>query len=176
MGSDCSPIKCAVFDIDNTVFDSRRRFHVAISQFNVSSPNELPPKARKEFWEKFLDPQLFSLDVPISRTVEMMLAAKRRGLRVVLITGRYERLRRETELQLMQAGIPYDDLIMRPDGNFQRDAELKPSLLRSLDCEVVEYHDDDLDALIAVRELAPRALLFLHEPDGSFEIISPAER
>lgn len=166
------PEKCAVFDIDNTIFDSRRRFHVAISQFNVSSPRELPLETRRMFWERFLDPQLFSLDVPISRTIEMMLAAKRRGLRLVLITGRYERLRRETELQLLQAGVPYDDLIMRPDGNFQKDAELKPSLLRSLDCEIVEYHDDDLDTLIEVRKISPKALLFLHRPDGSFEIIS----
>jgi len=72
---------------------------------------------------------------------------------------------------LMQAGIPYDELIMRPDGNFQRDKELKPSLLKGLNCEVVEYHDDDLETLLEVRKIAPNSLLFLHRPDGSFEII-----
>ncbi len=164
-------MKCAVFDIDNTLFDARRRFHFAISGFNVNSPKELPFELQRQFWRRFLDPELFSLDIPISRSIEMILDAKRRGLRVVLITGRYESLRRDTELQLMQAGIPYDELIMRPDGNFQRDKELKPSLLKGLNCEIVEYHDDDLETLLEVRKISPNSLLFLHRPDGSFEII-----
>ncbi|RSN69487.1 hypothetical protein D9Q81_02460 [Candidatus Korarchaeum cryptofilum] len=164
-------MKCAVFDIDNTLFDVRRRFHLAISGFNVSSPRELPFELQRQFWMRFLDPELFSLDTPINRSIEMILDAKSRGLRVVLITGRYESLRRDTELQLMQAGIPYDELIMRPDGNFQRDRELKPSLLKGLSCEIVEYHDDDLETLLEVRKIAPNSLLFLHRPDGSFEII-----
>ncbi len=164
-------MRCAVFDIDNTLFDARNRFRVAISSFNVSSPKELPPSEQREFWRRFLDPVLLSLDVPISRSLEMVLDAKRRGLRVVLITGRYESLRRDTELQLTQAGVPYDELLMRPDGNFQRDRELKLSMLRRLDCEVVEYHDDDLETLLEVREVFPNTLIFLHRPDGSFEIL-----
>ena len=164
-------MKCAVFDIDNTLFDVRRRFHFAISSFNVNSPRELPFDLQRQFWMRFLNPELFSLDIPIRRSIEMIMDAKKRGLRVVLITGRYESLRRDTELQLMQAGIPYDELIMRPDGNFQRDKELKPSLLKGLNCEVVEYHDDDLETLLEVRKIAPNSLLFLHRPDGSFEII-----
>lgn len=163
---------CAVFDIDNTLFDVRARFKVAISGFGVSSPRELTPSEQREFWRRFLDPTLLHLDIPIGRSLEMVLEAKRRGLRVVLITGRYESLRRDTELQLIQAGVPYDELLMRPDGNFERDRELKPSILRRLNCEVVEYHDDDLETLLEVRRMFPRALLFLHRPDGSFEIIS----
>ncbi|MEM0267746.1 MAG: HAD family acid phosphatase [Candidatus Korarchaeum sp.] len=164
-------MRCAVFDIDNTLFDARARYRVAVSFFNVSSHKELPFNEQREFWRKFLDPELFCLDTPIGRSLEMVLDAKRRGLRVVLITGRYESLRRDTELQLLQAGVPYDQLLMRPDGNFQRDRELKITILRKLNCEVVEYHDDDLETLLEVRKVFPKALLLLHRPDGSFEII-----
>lgn len=167
---------CVVFDIDNTLFDARARYRVAISVFNASSHRELPPMEQMGFWKRFLDPGLFYLDTPIIRSLEMVLDAKRRGLRVVLVTGRYESLRRDTELQLMQAGVVYDELLMRPDGNFQRDGELKPSILAKLDCDVVEYHDDDLEALLEVRKIFPNALLFLHRPDGSFEIISRERR
>ncbi|MCS7103020.1 MAG: hypothetical protein NZ992_03960 [Candidatus Korarchaeum sp.] len=165
-------MRCAVFDIDNTLFDARVRYRVAISSFNTFSHKELPFNQQREFWRRFLDPRLFCLDTPITRSLEMVLDAKRRGLRVVLITGRYESLRRDTELQLMQASIPYDELLMRPDGNFQKDRELKPSILRKLNCEIVEYHDDDLETILEVKMIFPKALLFLHKPDGSFEVIS----
>ncbi len=164
-------MRCAVFDIDNTLFDARNRFEVAISRFGVRSPRELPFELQKEFWRDFMDPNLLKLDRPLYRAIEMVHDAKKRGLRVVLITGRYEWLRRDTVLQLMAAGIPFDELVMRPNDNYQVDRELKPSLVRKLGCEVVEYHDDDLETLLEVRKIFPEALLFLHRPDGTFEIL-----
>ncbi len=164
-------MRCAVFDIDNTLFDARNRFEVAISRFGVRSPRELPFELQKEFWRDFMDPNLLKLDRPLYRAIEMVHDAKKRGLRVVLITGRYEWLRRDTILQLMAAGIPFDELVMRPNDNYQVDRELKPSLVRKLGCEVVEYHDDDLETLLEVRKIFPEALLFLHRPDGTFEML-----
>ncbi|MDK2372239.1 MAG: HAD family acid phosphatase [Candidatus Korarchaeota archaeon] len=164
-------MRCAVFDIDNTLFDARNRFEVAISRFGVRSPRELPFELQKEFWRDFMDPSLLKLDRPLYRAIEMVHDAKKRGLRVVLITGRYEWLRRDTILQLMAAGIPFDELVMRPNDNYQVDRELKPSLVRKLGCEVVEYHDDDLETLLEVRKIFPEALLFLHRPDGTFEML-----
>lgn len=168
--------RCAVFDIDNTLFDARRRLEVAISRFGVRSPRELPSELQKEFWRSYMDPNMLSLDLPLQRTIEMAIVAKDRGLRVVLITGRYEWLRRETEMQLASAGVPYDELVMRPSDSYQPDRELKPFLVRKLGCEVVEYHDDDLETLIEIRKVSPRALLFLHRPDGTFEILKAEDR
>jgi len=163
--------KCAIFDIDNTIFDARERFYLVIKRFGVRSPRELPLELQREFWKEFINPHMFHLDRPISRTIEMVLDAKRRGLKVVLVTGRYESVRRETELQLRMAGIPFDKLIMRPDNNFQRDKELKPFLLREVDCEPVEYHDDDPETLAEIKKMYPNAIYFLHRPDGTFSII-----
>ncbi len=164
-------VRCAVFDIDNTLFDVRERFNVAIRRFGATSPRELPFEVQREFWRSFMSPELLHLDRPLYRTMEMALDAKKRGLKVVVITGRYEWLRRETTLQLMRVGVPFDELLMRPNDNCQEDRELKPSLIRKLDCEVVEYHDDDLETLIEIRKLFPKAVLFLHKPDGTFEIL-----
>ncbi len=165
-------VRCAVFDIDNTLFDARERFGVALRKFGVRSPREMPFELQKEFWRAYMDPGLLGLDRPLQRTIEMVQDAKMRGLRVVLVTGRYEWLRRETAIQLMSSGVPFDELVMRPDDNYQVDGELKPALVRELDCEVVEYHDDDLDTLLKVGEMFPRAVLFLHRPDGTFKILS----
>ncbi len=164
--------KCAIFDIDNTIFDARERYWVTIRKFGVLSPKELPYELQKEFWKSFMDPSLLPLDKPVSRAIEMVLDAKRRGLRIILVTGRYEWLRRETASQLMSAGVPFDELLMRPSDNYQEDRDLKPFLVRGLRCEVVEYHDDNLDTLLEVREIFPKAILFLHRPDGTFDIIS----
>ncbi len=163
---------CAVFDIDNTLFDSRDKFNEAARKFGVISPRELPPDLQREFWMSYMDPALLCLDRPIARAVEMAIAAKRRGLKVVIITGRYEWLRTDTVLQLSSAGVPFDILIMRPEGNYQEDRDLKPFLVRKIGCEVVEYHDDDLETLLEIGKIFPNALLFLHRPDGTFDIIS----
>ncbi len=163
--------KCAVFDIDNTIFDARERYRVTIRKFGILSPRELPFELQKDFWKSFMSPELFRLDKPIFRTIEMIVDAKKRGLRIILVTGRYEWLRKETVLQLTSAGVPFDELLMRPSDNYQEDRELKPSLIKNLKCEIVEYHDDDLDTLLEVRKLFPNALLFLHRPDGTFDML-----
>ncbi len=163
--------KCAVFDIDNTLLDARERYRITIRKFGVLSPKELPFELQKDFWRNFMSPELFYLDKPIFRSIEMIIDAKRRGLKIILVTGRYEWLRRETISQLMSAGIPFDELLMRPNDNYQEDKELKPSLIKDLECEIVEYHDDSLDTLLEVRKIFPNALLFLHRPDGTFSIL-----
>ena len=166
-------MRCAFFDIDNTLFDTRERFYTAIRQFGVESPSLLPPELRMEFWKAYMDPSLLNLDRPIPRAIEMAIDAKARGLRLVIVTGRYEWIREETILQLKMAGVPFDELLMRPPGFDAPDRELKPALISKAGCEPFEYHDDDLEALLRVRELYPNAILFLHSPDGRFEIIHP---
>lgn len=168
--------ECVVFDIDNTLFDSRERFDVVARRFGIISPRELPFEIQKEFWKSYMDPALLSLDRPIARAVKMAVLARRRGLKVIIITGRYERLRADTVTQLVQAGVPFDALIMRPEDNYQEDRDLKPFLVRRIRCNVVEYHDDDLDTLLEIGKMFPRALLFLHRPDGTFDIIQQENR
>jgi len=164
-------LRCAVFDVDNTLLDSRERFNLVARKFGVRSPKELTFELQKEFWRSYMDPALLSLDKPIARAVEMAVAAKRMGLKVVIVTGRYEWLRADTAAQLSSAGVPFDAMLMRPDGNYQEDRDLKPFLIRSSGCHVVEYHDDDLDSLLEVGRIFPDARLFLHRPDGTFDII-----
>ncbi len=164
-------MKCAIFDIDNTLFDSRRRFYLVLRKYGVTSPSEVPLSLRKRFWLDYMDPSLFHLDRPIPRAVEMVLEAKLRGLKVVLITGRYELVRVPTEIQLRSAGIPFDELLMRPNDNMDKDYVLKPNLVKKIDCKFSEYHDDDLDTLLVLRKIYPQAVYFHHQPDGTFTIL-----
>ncbi len=119
---------CAVFDIDNTLFDTRKRMYLVLRKYGVNSPSEVPVGMRRSFWIDYMNPLLFHLDRPIPRAVEMVLDAKLRGLKVVLITGRYELVRTPTEIQLRTAGIPFDALLMRPNDNMDKDSIPKPML------------------------------------------------
>jgi hypothetical protein len=67
------------------------------------------------------------------------------GHEVVLLTGRPERCRADTEAWLAEHGVEHDLLVMRPPGDRRPAAEVKVGLLRVLarDREVAVVVDDD---------------------------------
>ena len=54
--------------------------------------------------------------IPLPGTLQKFLDWDRKGYNIILITGRKESLRAETERQLAEAGIFYDKLIMGVGG------------------------------------------------------------
>lgn len=53
------------------------------------------------------------------------------GASVVLVTGRFERVRAKTERWLARYSVPYAALYMRRDGDFRKDALVKQELYRT---------------------------------------------
>ncbi|HDM91782.1 MAG TPA: hypothetical protein ENG69_00095 [Candidatus Korarchaeota archaeon] len=156
----------AVFDIDDTIFDASKRLREALRKAGVrgtSSPNLRGPQ-REVFWRFFLSEELLPLDAPHASVVRLVRSKKKSGLAIILVTGRPERLRRATIRQLDEAGVPFDELHMRREGDRRPEAEFKVEVVRRLSksWDVREFHDNNPEVIEAVARLLPNADLFIH--------------
>lgn len=125
-----------VIDLDGTIADSRHREHYAVErdwdEFHLRSGQDAP-KPDVRWLINFLSEHRVG-DYPY----------------LMILTGRNERYRPLTENWLRHNNIDYDELIMRPDNNFERDADLKLRLLQEF-CDRAGY-DDPTEAVIFILE------------------------
>jgi hypothetical protein len=147
----------AVFDIDNTVADTRYRTMAVARAFDAAHHSthfhELTldgvgldgastaaalgltaevTRAFQEFWngpEGFWCGSRFPSDPAIERTATIVRRAHAIGLRVVWLTGRIEALREPTRDWLAQQGLPRGTLVCKPDLSV-RTAPFKIDVLR----------------------------------------------
>ncbi|MCY4641509.1 MAG: hypothetical protein OXC41_02250 [Gammaproteobacteria bacterium] len=122
--------RLVLLDIDGTLADNSHRQHL------VSSP----PKRWHEFFTKMTD------DIPNVAVVNLYRTLCRSGdYDVVLVTARPEKYRSVTEDWLRRYNIDWTMLLMRADGDFRPDAEIKREMLDKLKCtldEIVFVIDD----------------------------------
>jgi len=149
---------CVVFDLDNTLFDTRYRTLAVARRFDALRPppplaslthvaqiRERPQEtlarlggiaqevadAFAEFWlAEFWNPERFVHDVPIDETLRWAVAARDAGADIRFLTGRIERLRGPSMKQLHEAGlhVPDDALACKPDLS-HRTADFKAGVL-----------------------------------------------
>lgn len=128
----------AVLDIDATLSDTRHRLHFL----------ERRPKDWDGFFAAGKD------DGPLQDGL-VIAGSLARGHDIVYLTGRPERLRKDTEDWLRRHGLPGGRLLMRRDGDRRPSVVMKLGLLRRLAGErkVAILVDDD----IAVCKAAEKA-------------------
>lgn len=102
-----------VVDLDGTLCDSAHREHLA----------------RAGLWDEFHS--LLGNDQPNKPAAELIkiLVGSERELVIVGLTGRNERHRNATQDWLLLHDIVLDELLMRPDSNYENDHLLKPRML-----------------------------------------------
>jgi len=105
--------------------------------------------------------------------IELLISRAKLG-KVVLVTGRPERLRRITVVQLKEVGVygHISALLMREDANRDPEWVIKPSLVSKYledPLLVKEVHDDNEMVLNSYAKLFPHAKLYLHLPKGYME-------
>ena len=113
-----------IFDIDGTLVDISHRL-----KFIKSSPHiyEGHPKD----WKKFRDPALKLDDEPITPVIDILLALKAAGHRIIIATGR-TKSEKDGTLDSLRRYIPFIDdvpLYMRSDGDFRKDTVVKSAML-----------------------------------------------
>lgn len=131
------PPNMVIVDLDGTIADARHREHYA----------------QNGEWDAFH--QASTLDIPrpdVQWFLNCMinLMANQPQPHIVILTGRNERYRPLTEAWLIKNNIFYDELIMRPDNNFEKDGELKVRQLTEL-CEAAGF-DHPCEAVIVALE------------------------
>ncbi|KUO82704.1 MAG: HAD family acid phosphatase [Caldivirga sp.] len=130
------------FDIDGTLVDSTRRLRLCSNGNHVD-------------WECFLDCGKLHLDSPIVNSIDYVNSLIERGLGIILLTGRPERMRGCTIRQLEGYGlVGFMELFMRPNDNHDPDPVYKSqAMLRILaKYPVLVHFDDNPDTVKALRE------------------------
>lgn len=102
--------KIIIVDLDGTLYNSIGRSHLA----------------RAGLWDEFHSQSVF--DRPHEDVLDLVKSLSKNNV-MLGITGRNEKFRNITDAWLHRWDVPLDDLLMRPDGNFNPDAEVKLSLL-----------------------------------------------
>lgn len=120
-----------VVDLDGTLCNSQHRDHLAVAgqwdDFHSLLVDDLPWPDTKQLLDMFFPTEY----------------------RVVGLTGRNERYRNATLKWLAKNDIWLDDLLMRPDDNYQSDHELKPATLeRYYKKEQVWFILEDRDKVV----------------------------
>lgn len=105
-----------IFDVDGTLMDISHRTHWVQNK----------PKN----WDMF--EKTMVLDEPRKDIFAIALEAKKNGHRIIVSSGRNERNRQITELQLNSQGLFPDILLMRKDDDFRSDDIVKKEFLIDL--------------------------------------------
>lgn len=130
-------MKCYIFDLDGTLADDSHRWH------HVSKSGD---------WDSYY--AQCPLDKPIQHIVEVAKALDSAGFDIIIVTGRSESIRNETEEWLLQHGVLFDRLIMRRKTDRRHNSELKLEALEYLRAdgyEVLMVFEDLPSAVTAYR-------------------------
>lgn len=102
-------MKTVIFDLDGTLADGTHRLHL------------LPTKDLHltDSWNEFN--RASKDDSPFQDTIDVCNIMVQAGLRVIILTGRSDIVRAETEAWLERNSVMYSELVMRPHSDNRRD-------------------------------------------------------
>jgi len=107
--------KAIIVDIDGTLANIQHRAHLLVGRDSKEWCN---------FESGCVDDGVYEWAVNLVRMYKDV------GYKILLVSGRTESVRHETECWLKLHNIPYDELHLRPVGNFIPDYELKEKVWR----------------------------------------------
>lgn len=132
-------MKCFIFDLDGTLADDSHRHHHVTQRSDWDAYYAACPD-----------------DKPIEHMVEIAKALKAAHFKLIIVTGRSEAIRKETEAWLVAHGILFDELWMRRRADRRRNSELKQAAvarLREKGYEILMVFEDLKPAVKAYREM-----------------------
>ncbi len=123
-------MKTIIIDLDGTLADVGHRLHHL--------------EGKKKKWGKFF--ASMHLDPVNEWCRELLLAMKSRGHKISLVSGRPSDYKEVVEKWLQDNKIPYDELLMRKEGDFRADNIVKKEILDA------HFHKDDILFVVDDRE------------------------
>lgn len=129
-----NPLRCVVLDLDGTLCDIRHR-----EQF-----------AQTKQWDEFH--KRCEADLPYPDVAGLLRLLSLSGTRTIGLTGRNEAHRPRTLEWLATNRLELDELVMRPDGDWRPDHDLKPQLLIDLFSGKVENALQEVSFILEDRD------------------------
>ena len=144
-----SKIDCIIFDLDGTLADVSKRRELAIkAESQITGAMAEAPffAGRKAWWDIWQNPQII-LDFDEPNEPVVLLYRLLRGqltqkpeddftfdkkFKMIVTSARNDKNKDITEQWFKKHDIPFDTLIMRPDGDFRPDREFKQEILNGL--------------------------------------------
>lgn len=123
-----------IFDLDGTLSDASWRDHFR----------------QDGNWDEYFEH--CSSDPVVKPVAELLSAVFKAGHRILIITGRPERVRKTTEAWLLKNLIMYDKLYMRKDDDFHSNEEYKNEVLDSITEPILFAVEDDPEAVKVFKE------------------------
>jgi hypothetical protein len=116
-----------VFDLDETLADTRHRQHLLVE--SELATNKVLLGQKQELWERFF--KACGNDAPIPWTIKLFqfFRAKATSAKMVILTGRSEICRPQTMKWLKQYGIRPHLVLFRRANDERHDVSVKPELL-----------------------------------------------
>ena len=113
--------RCYIFDIDGTIANGEHRIHHIVNEHG------------KKDWDTYFS--LCGDDEPIPHVIELMQDLTRANCSIIIVSGRSDQVRQETQDWLEKHDIWYDRLVMRRQGDHRNDDILKVEMLEQLRAE-----------------------------------------
>ncbi|MDY3551487.1 AAA family ATPase [Gemmata sp. JC717] len=128
--------KAVIFDIDGTLADATHRLH----HIQNGSRN----------WDAFFAEA--AKDPVIEPIRDLVFLFENQDYRIILVSGRTDKIRGITEAWLVQHDIPYHELHMRAEGDYRQDFVVKSELLDGILAKGHQIHCviDDRPSVVAM--------------------------
>jgi len=124
-----------IFDIDGTIADLTHRLHYIAKK----------PKRWDLFFKECIN------DKPITDILALYDMFNARGIPMILVSGRSDEVRAETEEWLRRNQITYDQLHMRKAGDYRPDWVVKEEILKTHLKDIpIRYVFDDRNQVVAM--------------------------
>lgn len=135
-----------IFDIDGTLADPKDRLHF------------LGNKDWDSFYDACLD------DAPIHHVIYLLQELKKNH-RIIILTGRPERIKDKTLQWLKANNISFDEIYFRKNGDYRPDYEVKEEMLKALNRPIWFAVDDRKQVVDMFRK---NNILCLQCKDGDY--------
>ena len=129
------------------------------------------PMIGAENWDKYHEASKY--DKPFKKVVNFINSLASMGYSIIAVTGRNEKFRHLTLDWFLRYHIDVDELLMRPDDNFIKNAELKLSLIKQrFNGDYKQIHfalEDNEDACIMYQRIGITSLQIRNISGGQNE-------
>jgi len=141
--AECKPLQLdiemgseiVVCELDGILFNIENRKKACLEELKLQpniEPGNLDKNTKNEFFKLFYSEKFLKLDIPNEEKIrEIDEEYLKKGRKIVIITNRPETLRKVTEEELIELGIPYEGLFMRKTN--QKGKKFKAAVIKLLE-------------------------------------------